>query len=177
MIFTRFLASTNRKQNRVGFLLLKALLFLDIQEFTVPQEQYLFRQISWKENLYLHDPQEVLMTDGNHCVLERYFGDIQQVCLLFYEHEDIIVKNCCCQMLTLMYDFVIHHQNITTYSPQILIDAMTQSVALKPTDVSPIVEEIRKERSSQFGDLTMILNLARELQEYVFHTPFTLDHF
>lgn len=177
MIFSRFLASTNRKQNRVGFLLLKALLFLDIQEFTVPQEQYLFRQLSWKEKLYLHDPQEVLMTDGNHCVLERYFGDIQQVCLLFYEHEDIIVKNCCCQMLTLMYDFVIHHQNITTYSPQILIDAMIQSVSLKPTDVSPIVEEIRKERSSQFGDLTMILNLARELQEYVFHTPFTLDHF
>ena len=106
------------------------------------------------------------MTDGFHCVFERYLGDIQQISLLFYEHEDIIVKNCCCQILTLLYDFVLHHRDLTSYSPQILIDAITQQVALEETDVTKIIEEIRGERASQIGDLSMVLNLARSLKEY-----------
>lgn len=122
--------------------------------------------MDWKDKLYLQEQQPYLMTDGIHCVFERYFGDIQQISLLFYEHEDIIVKNCCCQILTLLYDFVLHHGDLTSYSPQILIDAITQQVALEKTDVTKTIEEIRGERASQPGDLSMILNLARTLKEY-----------
>lgn len=105
------------------------------------------------------------MTDGCHCVFERYFGDIQQISLLYYEHEDIIVNNCCCQILTFLYDFVLHHGDLTSYSPQIIIDAITQQVALQETDVSKTIEEIRGERSNLNGDLSMVLNLARTLRE------------
>lgn len=77
------------------------------------------------------------------------------------------MKNCCCQILTLLYDFVLHHSDLTSYSPQILIDAITQQVALEETDVTKIItEEIRGERANQMGDLSMVLNLARSLREY-----------
>lgn len=159
--------SPNRKQNRVGFLLLKSLLFLDIQEFAPPPSSKIHIDLAWKDKLYLQEQQSYLMTDGFHCVFERYFGDIQQISLLFYEHEDIIVKNCCCQILTLLYDFVLHHRDLTSYSPQILIDAITQQVTLEETDVTKIIEEIRRERANQIGDLSMVLNLARSLKEYL----------
>ena len=157
--------SSNRKQNRIGFLLLKSLLFLDIQEFAPPPSSKIHVDLDWKDKLYLQEKQPFLMIHGCHCVFERYFGDIQQISLLFYEHEDIIVNNCCCQILTLLYDFVLHHGDLTSYSPQILIDAITQQVAFQETDVSKTIEEIRGERSNLNGDLSMVLNLARTLKE------------
>ena len=30
--------------------------------------------------------------DGVHCVLEKYFMDVQQACIAFYEHGDVITE-------------------------------------------------------------------------------------
>lgn len=30
--------------------------------------------------------------DGIHCVLERYFFDIQNLCISFYESDDIVTR-------------------------------------------------------------------------------------
>lgn len=96
-----FLSSTNRKQNRIGFLLLKSLILTDIQEHTGnPASSRLLlplQQFQWKEGVCRGDVgqregNEWIHMDAIHCVLERYFFDIQNVCISFYESEDIVTR-------------------------------------------------------------------------------------
>lgn len=102
-IFNTFLNSTNRKQNRIGFLLLKSLFLLDIAEYTPPSTNPLLlqplRQYQWKEGAIQDhvkqlDGSSMIGLDGVHCVLERYFVDIMKVCVAFYSSSDVIVRVC-----------------------------------------------------------------------------------
>ena len=100
-IFSKYLTSTNRKYNRVGLLLLKSLLVFDIQELNLsshdlyqinsPDSYNVGESVLYRE-LKQSDHSESIRFDGCHCLLDAYFKDIQQVCLVFYEHEDIIVR-------------------------------------------------------------------------------------
>ena len=96
-----FLNSTNRKQNRIGFLLLKSLVLLDIQEHAgntsrarllLPLQQFRWKEGVCRENVGQRDRSEWIHMDGVHCALEKYIFDIQSVCILFYESEDTITR-------------------------------------------------------------------------------------
>ena len=100
-IFNTYLNTTNRKQNRIGFLLLKSIFLLDIAEYTPPSPNPLhiqpLRKYMWKEgamndNVKQSDGNQLIQMDGVHCVLERYFVDIMKVCVAFYGSEDVIIR-------------------------------------------------------------------------------------
>lgn len=38
------------------------------------------------------DGSEWVVADGLHCVTEKYFMDVQQACIAFYEHDDVVVQ-------------------------------------------------------------------------------------
>ena len=38
------------------------------------------------------DGSEWVAADGLHCVTEKYFMDVQQACIAFYEHDDVVVQ-------------------------------------------------------------------------------------
>ena len=105
-----FLSSTNRKQNRIGFLLLKSLVLIDIQEHTenaanahllLPLQQFRWKEGICREGVGQRESAkgvgqceggEWVHMDGTHCALERYFFDIQNVCISFYESDDIVTR-------------------------------------------------------------------------------------
>ena len=41
-----------------------------------------------------NDASEWVVADGLHCVTEKYFLDVQQACIAFYEHDDVVVQVC-----------------------------------------------------------------------------------
>ena len=41
------------------------------------------------------DGSEWVVADGLHCVTEKYFMDVQQACIAFYEHDDVVVQAVC----------------------------------------------------------------------------------
>lgn len=100
-VFTKYLCSTNRKCNRIGLLLLKFLLLTDIQEMVKDKkdhhsfksfEEYHLGMAIATLKLTQNDHSTVIGNDDHHLLLDRYLLDIQQVCLHFYHHEDIIVQ-------------------------------------------------------------------------------------
>ena len=183
-IFTVFLSSSNRKQNRIGIFLLSALLLLDIKEHSpnlAEDLQIPLQQVQWKKGAKLegveqNDHSNTLKMDEEKCILEYYFMDIQNVCVAFFEDDDVSIRvsvkkkieeqTGVFEMFTALCDYLLDPNTTSCYSLQQWIDQLTNEDLSKKnmTDLSSVVKEIRSTHC-QKGGLGVILEWEKKIKE------------